>query len=219
MDRQTALEQLPARVRPAFVALWDLDLAFASVVSTTSEPQVGAIRLAWWRERLEELDQGAAPPAEPRLQAVHAELLPRGISGAELSKFEDAWLPLLDPLPWGEPVVEGLKLRGRILFGIGARLLGRDAEDGEAAGALWSLVDGARHCSDVYSRIFLLEKARAAIKELPHQRPHKDLRPMTVLAALAAHDALRNKPLDVGGGFGRLTVASLHLIRGSLPRG
>ena len=60
MDRQTALEQLPARVRPAFVALWDLDLAFASVVSTTSEPQVGAIRLAWWRERLEELDQGAA---------------------------------------------------------------------------------------------------------------------------------------------------------------
>ena len=58
----------------------------ADVVRTTSEPMLGAIRLAWWRERLEELDDGAPPPPEPRLQAVAYELLPRGVRGSELIK-------------------------------------------------------------------------------------------------------------------------------------
>jgi hypothetical protein len=29
---------------------------------------------------------------------------------------------------------------------------------------------------------------------------------------------LRDKPLDLGGGLGRVAVASLHQLRGSLPR-
>ena len=198
--------------------MWNLDLALADVVSSTTEPALGAIRLAWWRERLEELDAGAAP-AEPRLSAVARQLLGRGVTGSELSRLEDAWLPLLDPFPWGEQAADGLRLRGRILFGIGARLLGWQAQDGEAAGALWSLVDGARHCSDFRSRTFLLDQARRAISNLPRERPPKALRPMTVLAALAAHDVLRNQPLDIGGGFGRLSVAVSHKLRGSLPRG
>ncbi len=93
-------------------------------MTTSSDPRLGAIRMAWWRERLEQLDKGAEAPAEPRLQAVATELLPRGISGQELSRLEDAWLPLLEPFPWGGAQAEALKLRGRILFGLGAQLLG-----------------------------------------------------------------------------------------------
>src|SRR4051812_18953651 len=137
--------------------------------------------MAWWRERLEELDHRAAPPVEPTLQAVATDLLPRGVTGKELSLLEDAWLPLLEPFPWGENVAEGLKLRGRILFGIGARLLGGDPADGEAAGALWSLVDGARHCTDVHSRMFLLREAREVIADLPRTQPPKFLRRLTGL--------------------------------------
>src|SRR5258708_11156207 len=107
------------------LALWTLDLAFADVVSTSSLTELGAIRLAWWRERLEELDQAAGPPAEPRLQAVAATLLSRGVSGQELSGLEDCWLPLLNPFPWDDEVAQGLRMRGAILFGIGARLLAR----------------------------------------------------------------------------------------------
>ena len=176
--------------------------------------------MAWWRERLEELDQRRAPPAEPTLKGVGAELLPRGVNGKELSALEDAWLPLLAPFPWGEAVAEGLKLRGRILFGIGVRLLGGEPEEGEAAGALWSLVDGARHCTDVRSRMFLLGEARKAMADLPRNRPRKFLRRLTGLAAIAAHDVLRKRPLEQPyGSPGRAAAAYLHYMRGTLPRG
>jgi phytoene synthase len=174
------------------------------VVSTTTEPALGAIRLAWWRERLEELGAGAVP-AEPRLDAIARQLIGRGISGAELSKLEDAWLPLLEPFPWSEPQAEGLQLRGRILFWVGARLLGGDPKDAEAAGAFWSLVDGANHCSDPDSRDYLLAIARGLA--LPRRTP-RQLRPLTVLAAVSASEVL---------GASRGMAALTHRLRGIFP--
>lgn len=190
--------------------MWNLDLALADVVATSSDPGLGAIRLAWWRERLEELDKGAAPPAEPRLRAVADQLLRRGVTGKELSQLENAWLPLLGPLPWGVAQAEGLKLRGQTLFGIGARLLDGDVPDAEVAGALWSLADGAHHCSDPESREFLLAEARDA--DIP-PKAVSALRPLTVLAALAAHDVRRGS-----GGARRVAAALAHRLRGTFPR-
>lgn len=183
----------------------------ADVVATTTEPALGAIRLAWWRERLEELDAGLAPPGEPRLSAIARQLLGRGVSGKELSQLEDAWLPLLQQFPWAREQAEGLCLRGRILFGIGARLLGGRAEDAEAAGAFWSLADGAAHCSDALSREFLLSAAQETLVELQPKLP-REVRPLTVLIALAAHDVLRS------GRLTRVAVALAHRLRGTIPR-
>ena len=192
----------------------------ADVVATTTEPALGAIRLAWWRERLEELDDKMVSPPEPRLMAVAEQLLPRGVTGHMLSGLEDAWLPLLEPFPWGDRVADGLRLRGRILFRASAQLLNGDPIDTEAAGALWSLVDGARHCSDVHSRMFLLDQAREAIAQLPRERPPKSLRRLTGLAAVAAHDVLRNRPLELPyADSGRGMAAFRHYWNGSLPRG
>jgi len=181
-DREIALQAFPARVRPAFLALWNLDLAFADVVSTSSDPRLAAIRLAWWRERLTELDEGKAPPPEPRLQAVARDLLPRNLGGHELSRLEDSWLPLLASFPWGAEQIEALKGRGRLLFDIGARLLGGDPTDAETAGELWSLEDGAMHCSDLASRQLLRSEA-LRIERLG--RVPRPLRPLTVVGALA----------------------------------
>jgi len=139
---------LPRDLRPAFLALWNLDLALADVVATSSDPRLGAIRMAWWREQLEKLDSATNVPAEPRLQAVAAELLPRDVTGKELSELEDAWLPLLDPFPWSEPQAQAIRRRGQILFGIGARLLGSSSDEAARPGALWSLADAEHHCSE-----------------------------------------------------------------------
>ena len=190
--------------------MWDLDLAFADVVATSTQPALGAILMAWWRERLEELDAGKGPPAEPRLVAVQGELLARGITGSELSILEDCWLPLLEPLPWGAPVADGLSRRGRILFGIGARLLGAEPSEAEVAGALWSLADGAKFCRDDESREYLIGEARALLNQLPRRFP-VTLRPLTSLAALTAYD------LRSGGRLGRLGVALAHRLRGTAP--
>ncbi|NUR45535.1 MAG: hypothetical protein HOP91_05185 [Sphingomonas sp.] len=193
--------------------MWNLDLAFADVVATSSDPRLGAIRLAWWRERLEALDQGETAPAEPRLQAVVAQLLPRWVTGKELSQLEDAWLPLLEPFPWGNEQSEGLMLRGCILFGIGARLLGGSDQDAENAGALWSLVDGEHHCSDPQSRDMLRQRAARLLPEIGRPMP-RTVRALTVLAALAAADLIRE-----GSGLQRLSAAVKHRLTGSLPRG
>jgi phytoene synthase len=179
------------------------------VVSSTTEPALGAIRLAWWRERLEEVDEGVVP-AEPRLSDIARQLLGRGITGEELSKLEDAWLPLLQPFPWGEEVTEGLKLRGRILFGVGARLLGGDLASAEAAGELWSLIDAAQHCSDGQSRKKLLDAARVVrVGKVPGK-----LRPLTILAATAVAN-VRNPSSGVARGMAavhhRLTGRILQL--------
>lgn len=192
--------------------LWNLDLAFADVVSTSSDPRLGAIRLAWWRERLEQLDEGVATPGEPRLQAVANELLPRAISGLELSRLEDAWLPLLAPFPWADEQAEALRQRGRILFGVGARLLGTRPESSEAAGAFWSLVDAAQHCSDEQSERFLTDEARRELAVLPRKAPGP-VRGLTTLAALAAADLVSE-----GRAAARLSAAVRHRLLGTFPR-
>jgi hypothetical protein len=81
----------PEPVRPALFALHGIDLEMASVVVGTTEPMIGEIRLAWWREALQGLDEGRVP-AQPLLALVAAELLRRGIKGADLAEIEDRWL-------------------------------------------------------------------------------------------------------------------------------
>jgi phytoene synthase len=190
--------------------LWNLDLAFADVVATSSDPRLGAIRLAWWRERLEELDTGGEAPAEPRLEAVARELLPRRVSGKELSQLEDAWQPLLEPFPWNDEQAKGLKLRGQILFGIGARLHGFDPRDAEAAGEIWALEDGAMHCSDAVSRKFL---RREALRIDRSRTVPRRLRQLTVLGALALVNIQ-----EPASGVARGMAAVHHRATGRFPR-
>jgi phytoene synthase len=117
-----------------------IDAAMSDVVRSTREPMLGPIRLAWWRERLEELEKSGAAPAEPRLQEVKRELIPRGVSGDDLAGLEAGWLRLFDPFPWGVEASEAIWLRGNLLFGLGGRLLGGADEEIRRSGGLWALV-------------------------------------------------------------------------------
>ena len=63
-DASLALVYVPAATRHAFAALFEVNAAMADVVRTTSEPMIGRIRLAWWREQLEALDSGGEAPAD-----------------------------------------------------------------------------------------------------------------------------------------------------------
>ena len=65
-DRDLVRLYWPVELRPAFDALFAIDDALAEVVVSSTQPALGAIRLAWWREALERLDANPPPP-EPRL--------------------------------------------------------------------------------------------------------------------------------------------------------
>ena len=82
-DRDLVRHYWPVEVRPAYDALFGIDDALADVVTSSTQPALGAIRLAWWREALERLDT-KPPPPEPRLQAVASELIPKGLASGRI---------------------------------------------------------------------------------------------------------------------------------------
>src|SRR5215211_6804297 len=102
-DRDLVRLYWPVELRPTFDALFAIDDAMGEVIARATEPALAAIKLAWWRERLEELDEGKIP-AEPRLQAAADELLTRSISGTRLAELEGGWATLLEEQPYVERV-------------------------------------------------------------------------------------------------------------------
>ena len=175
-DRWLACLYAPASARPGLIALMALDLELAQLVVTTTEPMLGEIRLAWWRERLEELDAGKVP-AQPLLAALKAHVLP-AVRGAELAGLEDRWIDMLGH----DGVTQAHVAGGGTLFALAARLLGGDVAEADALGRAW-----------------VLGEALAG-------RTPGPLRPLRALAALALRDAQRARaglPVEERGSLGR----------------
>jgi phytoene synthase len=193
MDRYLATLYAPAALRSGLFALHALDLELAEVVRTTTEPMLGQIRLAWWREQLQGLDAGARP-AQPVLVALAEHVLPQGVSGASLEPLEDANLALLEE----QGLAAHALARGR-LFGVAARYLipGADValvETAERLGAGWAAVEA------LLAGHFPADEAAAALAAgwlVPAKSP-TGVRPLFALAALARHDlaALRRAGFD-----------------------
>jgi phytoene synthase len=136
------------------------------------------------------------------------------VTGAELSQLEDCWVALLTPFPWEDLVAEALVMRGKILFGIGARLLGFEPAEAEPFGVVWSLEDAARHCSDQQSREFLQDRARAAIDQIPQRRVPNDLQPLTMFVFRRAYELLHGDRR----GWHRIWAGLRYVLFGEWPR-
>jgi phytoene synthase len=176
------------RVRAGLTALFALDERFGQVVSSTTEPMIGLMRLAWWREALEKLDLDRAP-AEPLLRLLADHVLSQGVTGAKLAAIEDGWAALIDGEPDADAIARHGRERGRHLFAAAAAILGGDQARLAGAGEIWALVDlGYRH-SDAQVRVTALAQANRLIDGLPHERWPTPARPLAALLVLAMHDA------------------------------
>ncbi|WP_294171457.1 hypothetical protein [uncultured Sphingomonas sp.] len=188
-------------LRPAFDALLGVDDAMAEAALTASQPALGAIKLAWWREAFEKLDAAPAPP-EPRLQAAASELLPRGLHGRRLAELEDGWLSLIDDTEDLARVEE----HGRAMFTLAGDLLGRPDPVLARAGATWALADVARRTGE------------PRYLQAPMQPGHvpRPLRPLTMLAALAGRDGRRGWPPEPEATPQRALAILRHRLTGKL---
>jgi len=146
-ERALILSYAPAQGRAALAALLALDAALAQLLRTTSQPAVGQLRLAWWREALAKLDT-APPPAEPVLRGLATEVLPRGVTGASLVPIVHGWEVLVE-----EEALDGLALaryaagRGSLFVSAGTAL-GAVGDLLASGGEGWALADLARQLGD-----------------------------------------------------------------------
>jgi phytoene synthase len=58
------------KARAEVVAIYALNDELARVGETVTQPLIGEIRLAWWRDRIEDLFSGRPIPAQPVLEAL-----------------------------------------------------------------------------------------------------------------------------------------------------
>ena len=185
-DRTLALAYVPAARRAAVSALWHLDAALGAVVAGGREPMLRQIKLVWWRDALERLDV-APPPGEPVLQSLSAHVLSSGVSGAELSAFQDAWATLLNEEALSSSELDRFALgRGGRLFDLTARLLGVVlSSEQKLQGESWALMDLARHSGEPDA-----SAAQAAARDRSTRLIWpKNTRSLGMLSALAARDS------------------------------
>lgn len=68
-DRWLASRFAPADVRARLIGIYAVNDEIARTAEVVTQPGIGDIRLAWWREALAEVAAGATPRAHPALQA------------------------------------------------------------------------------------------------------------------------------------------------------
>jgi 15-cis-phytoene synthase len=140
-----ALAYAPEAARGAWLAFFALDARMAGVVRGASEPLVGQIRLAWWRERLAE-PASAWPAGEPLLGLL------RGWEGAHgrLGSVVDGWEVLLGEAPLGPDAFDQAAAgRAKGAVAVAEKLgLGERAVEVARLAREWALADFAANVSD-----------------------------------------------------------------------
>ncbi len=213
-DRYLSTLYFPAALRPAIFALHALDLELARVVATTTEPMIGEIRLAWWREALLKLDSGQVP-AQPLLQAIAADVLPHGISGRSLETMEDAFHSLLIGKLKGEALETYVITRGGALFMAIGHVLKVGHHWPRELGAGWAVGELAREPSPgrVDTEALHAFDFKPVITGVPPV-----LRPLAALAKLARRDRRRwlaGRLPEPRGSLGRQAAMLKMIVSGS----
>lgn len=191
-----ALAWTPQKVRGALTTALQLDRRLARIVARTTEPMLGQMRLAWWREAL-----GKPVADRPRGDAVLDAIGEHWQGGEErLVAMVDGWEVLVTAEQLGPAEAEAFGT-GRAAF-FNALHDERDAATGQrvaAAGLRWALADAAASLSDTAEREVLRKVALGAMRQ--GGRLPGTLRGLAVLDALALRSLRRGgRPLMEGRG-------------------
>ena len=211
MERALALSYALASDRMALAALLALDDTLGEILRTTREPLVGQMRLTWWHAALTALDT-APPPAQPVLQALAADVLPRGVRGSQLAGMIEGWEVLLEPSALSPVSLDAYaSARGAILFELAGVMLGARANDPlPAAGAGWALADLSRHARDPAEAAQARNAARPLLEQAGRRRWSRRVRPLGALALIAGFDLAASPP----GGTTRVARLAWHRLTG-----
>src|SRR5665213_4336185 len=92
--------------RADVVALYALNYELSRAAEVASQPLIGEMRLAWWREALDEIYEGRPVRRHPAALALEAVVRRRGLERSGLEALIDGRLRDLEPWPLAEDEVD-----------------------------------------------------------------------------------------------------------------
>lgn len=195
VPQSVVLAYAPEQFRAAWQAYFALDAQLADLVRKASEPMLGQLRLAWWRDRLNE-PTSAWPKGNPLLALIEQSW---GANAAQLAPLVDGWEHIL-----ADPPIPALDVD---LFALGrARAMRSLAEmSGSAArtdkidiaARRWALADLASHIGEGEER----DTVRSVASQIGSDSVKLDrsIRPLAILDGLARRSlANSSAPLFAG---------------------
>lgn len=174
LEQRLALSYAPTGSRAAVLTLLALDNRLAAILRQGGEPVIAQIKLAWWRDRLEESPE-AWPKGEPLLESLRqwpadpAQLLPL-VNGWEGLLGEDLTVAAIEDFATGRALAwQALAPAGQ------GGTVAATARD-------WALSDLALNLGTAAEAAAARRLALAG--KVRHQRLPRSLRPLAVLHAL-----------------------------------
>lgn len=131
-----------AQLRADVIALYAYDHELARAPKVASNPSLGEIRLAWWREALDEIYEGRHVRHHPTAQALADVVRRRGLPREPLEAMIDARYRELDASPMeDDEAVAWARDTAGLAAELALRVLDANADAAAArpAGAAWAL--------------------------------------------------------------------------------
>jgi len=115
--------------RAEVMAIYALNDELARIGETVTQPLIGEIRLAWWRDRIEDLFNGRPIPAQPTLQALTASIVEGRLPQSLFEALIEARHLDLDAAPFADSGALARYLDGTAgaVMGLAARVLSPEA--------------------------------------------------------------------------------------------
>ena len=198
-----ALSLAPPRLHDAFAVALALDERLARIVGSVTEPMLGQMRLAWWRDRLRE-------PASSR---------PRGDvvldAAAVWDGHDDGLVALVDGweavLVEGEPAAQarGLGEARNSAFGHLARIAGEERAVALAGhhGMAWGFATIAHAAQDKAAVLSAWDETTTRLPTLP-----RVLRPLALIGRLSDRALRRGGAPILGDRLSPLAAARIGLL-------
>lgn len=190
-EQRLALAYTGSAQRQVLLGFFALDARLAGIVRGTSEPLLGQVQLAWWRDQL------ALPPQlRPRGEPLLALLEPWRDEADSLSGLVDGWELLLESDQLDSAALAGhAEARAKACAAL-ARLAGAPdhADEAQRTGRNWALADLAIRLGNETERSAAFELADR--QDWRPARLPRGLRPLTVLHGLARRRRGRAELLD-----------------------
>jgi phytoene synthase len=204
---RVALNYAKPDIRPKLASFFALDRRLGQIVANSSEPLLGQMRIAWWRDMLS-ASAGDRPTGDVVLDAIGASW---GGDAQQLQPLADAWEVFLIAEALTTDILSQFA-HGRAMplaraFGCAHEGVAKQVQE---TGSLWALADTAAHVSDQTERELILEQARTKLNV--NTSPASIPRALTVLTALSRRSVRRGGlPLMEGRGAA-LAALSAGLI-------